>query len=92
LTLLGGIPTRAAVGTSLFIISLNAAAGLAGHVDNVTASGPVLLALALSCAAGSVLGGFFTEKIPQKILRRGFAVIVVAIAVTGFLGPLTMKF
>lgn len=86
LTLFSRIPTRVAVGTSLMVISLNSLSGLAGHAGALNASPGFLVALTAACAAGSIGGSFFADRVPQRLLRRGFAVIVMAVALVGFVG------
>jgi uncharacterized membrane protein YfcA len=83
LTLLAGLPTRAAVATSLFVIALNALAGFTGHLSHVTPDWAVLGPLVLACSLGGLGGSFFADRIPQRILRRGMAVVVIAVALFG---------
>ncbi|GGS01454.1 sulfite exporter TauE/SafE family protein [Deinococcus sedimenti] len=75
LVLLGGLPLRLAVGTSLSIITLNSAAGFLNHLRQ---GGPdlhwTLIALfAVIGVAGSQLGARIGRHLPQLSLRRAFA-------------------
>ncbi|GAB3001309.1 sulfite exporter TauE/SafE family protein [Amycolatopsis acidiphila] len=93
LTLLLGLDAGEAVATSLVIIVLNSAAGLAAHagapLDWVTigifGGGAVLTALA---------GGRVARRLPADTIRRGFAylvlVVAAAIAVTAIVAPATL--
>jgi uncharacterized membrane protein YfcA len=83
LTLLAGLPTRAAVATSLFVIALNALAGFTGHLSHVPPDWPSLGPLVLACSLGGLGGSLFADRIPQRILRRGMAVVVLVVALFG---------
>lgn len=91
LTLFGRLPTRAAVGTSLMVIALNSLAGFTGHAASFKADPTFVMGLVVACAAGSIIGSVFADRIPQRLLRRGFAAMVMTVAVVGFLGPILLK-
>jgi uncharacterized protein len=80
LALWARVPMRTAIGTSLFIIVLNTAAGLAGYVAHVSVS--PLLASSVSTAAilGSLLGAELVRRADPVSLRKGFAGFVLATA------------
>ncbi len=86
LTLFARIPTRAAVGTSLFVIALNSFSGYVAHAPELKVEASFLVALVASCAIGSLGGSTLADRVPQRTLRRGLAVIVMAVALVGFLG------
>ena len=86
LTLFAGVPTRAAVATSLLVITLNSASGYVAHAAELEIGRGFLLALIAACALGSIGGSVVADRVPQRTLRRGFAVVVMAVAVVGFLG------
>ena len=79
LTLLGGLPIHTAVGTSLVVIALNCATGLAGHLRQ----GAMPFALTAAFIAASSLGALFGVRLSASFepirLRRAFAVFVVLI-------------
>jgi uncharacterized membrane protein YfcA len=81
LVLLARLPMAQAVGTSLFVIAANAAAGLAGHLADgpldLGATAGFTLAAMVGAIAGLRLAGWVS---PQR-LRRGFALFVIAIGV-----------
>ena len=85
LTLLARVPTAAAVGTSLFIIILNAAAGVTGHAAHLSLhlDSGLVASLAIACAVGSVGGSLVAERIPQRRLRQGFALVVLVLVGAG---------
>jgi uncharacterized membrane protein YfcA len=82
LVLLLRFPVRTAVGTSLLVIALNCAAGLAA--DLLGSGAPVRWDLVAVFGAagilGATLGGRFAHRLPQVALRRVFACVVVLMA------------
>ncbi|HWK28155.1 MAG TPA: sulfite exporter TauE/SafE family protein [Solirubrobacter sp.] len=81
LTLWFGAGFRRAVATSLVIICLTGLAALASHL--IAGARPDVATTALlagSTAAGAVLGTVVGERLPHVALRRGFALIVAAVA------------
>lgn len=72
---------RTAVGTSLVIITATSLLGLAAHLIAGRGLDPgVTAALTVACATGAVAGAALAARIPQRVLGRGFAVLVVGIA------------
>jgi hypothetical protein len=80
LVLLGGLPMPVAVGTSLVVITMKSFAGLAGHLAHAAVDWPITLAITAVAVAGSVAGGRLGGRIDADHLRRGFAVLVLAMA------------
>jgi len=85
LVLLGGLGMRAAVGTSLAIIALNAFTGFFKYlhllsIQHLALDWHVLGTFVLLGAAGSVVGSLFASRVPQSTLRRIFAVFLVLMA------------
>lgn len=78
LTLLAGLPMAAAVGTSLLVITMNSAAGLAGHLTAVPIDWPVTGAITAAAVLGSLVGAQLVTRIPAETLRRGFGWFVLA--------------
>jgi uncharacterized protein len=82
LTLWLGVGFRRAVATSLVIITLTGLAALASHL--LTGARPdvgTTALLATSTGLGAFVGSLVGERLPQLVLRRGFALIVTAVAV-----------
>lgn len=78
LTLLAGLSMTAAVGTSLLVITLNSAAGVAGHLTSVPIDWPAAAAVTAAAVLGSPLGARLLGRIPADALRRGFGWFVLA--------------
>jgi len=80
LTLFGGLPIDKAVGTSLFVISLQSLAGSIGYLGHVAVDVPVVAQLAAAMALGSIGGGLLSRRLPAVLLRRLFAGLLLAVA------------
>lgn len=76
-----GIGIHTAVGTSLFAMIFNAAAAVATHA----LLGTIILVVAIPMAVGGVLGtlvgSWYSDKVPGKRLKQIFAVYMVIMAV-----------
>jgi uncharacterized membrane protein YfcA len=82
LTLWLDTPFRRAVATSLVIICLTGVAALVSHlVAGAKPDVATTAILACSTGLGALAGTQVGERLPQAVLRRGFAVIVTAVAV-----------
>ena len=80
LVLVAGLPMTSAVGTSLLVISMQSAAGLAGHLNGAHLPWGTTVAVTASAVLGSLVGGRLTGRIPAPVLRRGFGYLVLAVA------------
>ena len=72
---------RLAVGTSLAIIAATSVMGLAAHL--VAGRGldlGVTVPMTVACAAGALAGAGLAGRVPQRVLGRGFAAMVTAVA------------
>lgn len=85
LALRGGLAMKDAIGTSLLVIAMQSLAGFSAYAGHVAID--ARLAATISCAAlaGSVLGARVARRVSPDALRRGFAWLVLALAVV-FLG------
>ncbi|NJL37755.1 MAG: sulfite exporter TauE/SafE family protein [Leptolyngbyaceae cyanobacterium RM2_2_4] len=81
LVLLGNIPMRQAIGTSLLIIALNAVAGLAGYLGKVTIDWPVTISFTLAASLGVLIGSRLSQLVSVKHLQKGFGYFLLAVAV-----------
>lgn len=78
------LPMHVAVGSSLGVIVFTAISGSFKHylLDNVEIK--LVLTVALFSIVGSYLGAFVCEKIPADLLRKIFAVLLLATAIKMF--------
>ena len=81
LVLFSGLNMKKAVGTSLFVIFLNCAAALAGHLTqsypDVALTAGVTALAAVGVAAGSAL----SRRIPAHYLQKMFAILVLGVGI-----------
>ena len=80
LVILGGIEMKAAVGTSLFIMSMKSVAALAGQLSHVSLDWSVVLVVSAAAVLGSLMGAFAARWFAAKQLRTAFGVLVLALA------------
>lgn len=81
LTLGLGLGFRRAAATSLVIIAVTAAVALVTHLSTgARLDVPITLTLAASTGVGALLGVRVSGRLPQARLARGFALLVVAVA------------
>lgn len=78
LTLFAGLGIVEAIGTSLFVITLQSFAGFAGHIAHVELDWRLAVVVSAAAVAGSVAGVYIGRKISPEGLRRAFAWFVVA--------------
>ena len=82
LVLLGGLPMKQAVGTSLVIIALKSFAGFAGYLGQVEVAWGFMAAFAGIAISGIWVGTHLVQFVSPRALKRGFAVLIL---VTGAL-------
>ena len=80
LALAGGLPMQRAVGTSLLVITANAGAALLGQLGHVRVPLDLALVLASTGVLGALLGARLSGRVPERLLRRGFGVLVLGVA------------
>lgn len=75
------LPIGQAVGTSLAIIATNCAVGFYGYLGHVSLDWRAVALVAGGTIPGMALGVHLHRQIPQRALRRGFAVFLLFVAV-----------
>ncbi|MBB5998148.1 sulfite exporter TauE/SafE family protein [Streptomonospora salina] len=81
LTLLLGLTAVEAVSTSLVVVAVNAASGLAAHAGAAAGLDYGTIAVfATAAVAASLAAGRLAGRIPAVPLRRAFAILVLAVA------------
>lgn len=80
LVMLVGLPMTQAVGTSLIVIAMNSAAGLAGHLSGPSLDWALIVTFALAGFVGTYLGTRLNARISADALRKGFALFVIGLA------------
>jgi uncharacterized membrane protein YfcA len=77
LVLLGRVPMKEAVGTSLVVIAMKSAAGFAGYLGQVVVDWAFVAGFTAVAGAGIIAGTFVVRFVPQHALKRAFAVFLV---------------
>jgi uncharacterized membrane protein YfcA len=75
-----GLPMRVAVGTSLVIIAINSLAGAVAHRDEGAFNWMVALFFIAGGLLGGQLGARAVGRVNEQMLKRGFAGVMVSIA------------
>ena len=83
LTLVLGLPIRVAVGTSLWVIALTSAVSLSARLGGgaLALEWGLVAAFTAAAMAGSLAGGRVADRVDARLLQRGFAVLLVLVAV-----------
>ena len=81
LTLIAGLPIKKAIGSSLLVIAMTAAAGFAGQLTGDVRIQWGFMAMFTAVAiVGILAGATIVPRVPQRTLRRGFAMFLVLMA------------
>lgn len=80
LALLARLPMTSAVATSLLVITMQSASGLAGYALSTPLDWGLALGIAGVAVIGSFVGFWLSSKIPDRGLRKGFGIFVLVIA------------
>lgn len=81
LVLIGGLAMKEAVATSLMVITMQSAAGFAGHVTHVTLDWPLLVVVTAAAVAGSLVGARLTKRFAPATLRKAFGWLVLGMGI-----------
>lgn len=84
LALWAGLPMPAAVGTSLFVIVLNCAAGSLGYLSHVDLDWLVVVSVASCAVGGSFVGARLARVVEPASLRRAFAGFILVMSAAIF--------
>lgn len=83
LTLVLGLPMRVAVGTSLWVIALTSGVSLSARVGGggIALDWGLVAVFTGAAMLGSLVGGRLTARLDGRLLQRGFAVLLLLVAV-----------
>ncbi len=76
LVLLGRVPMKKAVGTSLLVIAMNSAAGFAGYIGTVQVPWAFMVGFTAVAIAGILGGTALVRFVSQRALKQAFAVFL----------------
>jgi hypothetical protein len=79
LVLVGGLPMRLAVGTSLFVIAINSAAGVLAHLSEHDLDISRTIAFTAAALAGAIVGQRLAGRVSPRTLRTAFGALVVVL-------------
>jgi uncharacterized protein len=80
LVLIGNLPMKRAVGTSLLIIAMNAGIGFLGYYGKIEIAWNFMLLITAVAIGGMILGTRLARHVPAPVLRRAFSVFLVCMA------------
>ena len=72
---------KKAIGTSLFVISINSLIGFIGDIQNLTIDWQFLISFSLLTILGIFIGISLSKYVNEKQLKTGFAYFVLTMAV-----------
>lgn len=81
LVLLGKVPMKLAVGTSLLVIAMKSAAGFAGYLGQIEIPWAFMGLFTAVAIAGSFAGAYLVRFVPQEALKKAFAAFLVVMGV-----------
>ncbi len=81
LVLLGKVPMKAAVGTSLLVIAMKSASGFVGYLGQVEIPWAFMGLFTTVAIAGSFGGTYIARFVPQEMLKKGFAAFLIVMGV-----------
>ncbi len=81
LVFLTGLPFKTAVGTSLFIISINSLFGFAGDLFNFSMDWPFLLSISALAVVGILIGNLLSKRIAGSKLKMAFGWIILIMGI-----------
>ncbi len=80
LVLLGKVPMKQAIGTSLLIIAFNSVAGFLGYLGHVSLNWSLMLSFIVAASAGTIPGAYMAQFIPPAKLQKTFGYFLLAVA------------
>ena len=81
LVILGRVPMKAAVGTSLLVIAMNSASGYLGHLGREVIPWDFVVRFTAVAVVGILGGTAITRHVSTQPLKRAFALLLVVIGV-----------
>ncbi len=81
LVLLGKIPMKEAIGTSLLVIAFKSATGFIGYLNQVSINWHLMFTFTTVAILGVIWGAYFGGKIQGAKLQRAFGYFLIAVAI-----------
>jgi uncharacterized membrane protein YfcA len=67
------------MGLSLMVVAMNATAAFAGYLGQVPIDWKMAAIFAAAVVAGMIPGGRWAHRVPVPVLKRSFAVVLLAV-------------
>jgi uncharacterized membrane protein YfcA len=81
LVLIGKMPMKVAVGTSLLVISMKGVSGVVGYLGQVDLQWAFLALFSAVAIAGSFAGAYLARFVPQETLKKVFAGFLIVMGI-----------
>ena len=81
LVLMGNVPVKEAIGSSLLIIAMNATSGVAGYIGQVTFDWRLVGWFAGIACAGAIIGTRLVRRLPAARIKQAFAIMIIVLGV-----------
>ena len=81
LVLLGDIPIKEAIGTSLIIITFKSITGFLGYLSQVDLDWTLMISFTIAASLGTLLGAYLSRFIEAKTLQQGFGYFVLIVGI-----------
>jgi len=88
LVLIGQLPARKAVASSLVVIAINALFGVVGYTPLLSHHAMALLPFALAVPVGSIIGAQWAYRLSQSKLKKAFGILLVLLALLLIVRPI----
>lgn len=75
-----GLPMQTAVGTSLLVVAINSATSLAARAGSTHFDWELIVPFTLAAMAATTVGKRVADRLPNRTLGRGFAVLLLVVA------------
>ena len=79
LVLIGDVPVKAAVGSSLLIIAMNATSGVAGYLGQVAFDWRLVGWFTSIAAVGAIAGTRLMRRLPAARIKQAFAIMILVL-------------
>lgn len=90
LVLLGKLPMKKAIASSLFIITIKSIIGFVGDLSHTKVNFQFLFFIVVLATGGIIIGNFLNNKIEGAKLKKGFGWFVLAMALVIFIEKLVL--
>ena len=88
LVLLGKLPMKKAIASSIFIITIKSIFGFVSDLTHTTVNFPFLASIVILATGGIILGNFLNNKMDGAKLKKGFGWFVLAMSLFIFIEQL----